>query len=106
MTGEAALHKAVGVRGRGTYVRRAMNLLVILSAILSALTGTGLGARGAERSTVVAERVVGAVAASRQRPRVTRPAAANALVDMLGRWVRIALVPRAATPLYLARLRQ
>lgn len=99
--------EAVDVRGVRPYVARGMNLLLLLSALLSALTGVDTRARGIDRAPAVAERVVaaareGRVVAARQRLADPLPAP-----GVLAR-VRVALpeAPRPVAPLFLSRRRE
>lgn len=88
--------------------RPAMNLLLLLSALLSALTGVGAGARAPERAQAVAEARVGRTAVAlvpamrAQRPAagVPRPVA----VAMLGVDSPIAVV--RAIPAWTSRRRE
>ncbi len=89
-----------------SYVPATMNLLLLLSALLSALTGVAGGARAVEPQAV-AERVVArplgaSVAAATRRP-------ANAVVGLtVAGWTRIVVPPQpvASAPLYQQRRRE
>lgn len=86
-----------------------MNLLLLLSALLSALTGVGASARGQEARGVVAERCI--VAAAKQAAvarAATRPVQAlAALMDSarpLGMFRAIA--PRPIAAIFMGRRRE
>ena len=83
----------------------AMNLLLLLSAILSALTGGTAPTRGAE--PIVATRPVAAVAHARTAEQVRRPIHDSA-VRVAPPRLRVALPrpPRPVVPLFLLRRRE
>ena len=67
--------KAVGLDGDNTYVGRAMNLLLLLSALLSALTGVNSSARAAQAPAVSQSAAAAAAVAAVRKVRLTdRPA--------------------------------
>ena len=84
-----------------------MNLLLLLSALLSALTGVDARARGIDRAPAVAERVVAAAHESRAVEARERPADPLPTPGVLAR-VRVSLTeaPRPVAPLFLLRRRE
>lgn len=98
---------AVDARPGASYVHRRMNLLLLLSALLSALSGVGGSARQpqvaqavAQQARAVAPRLAAAVPAA--RPVAALPALAVLATAPV---VRVA-VPVAAIPLYATRRRE
>ena len=86
-----------------------MNLLLLLSALLSALTGVGASARGQEARGVVAERCI--VAAAKQAAvarAATRPVQALAtLVASAGAFgIFRAITPRPIAAIFMGRRRE
>ena len=104
--GAARLRATVDARGSSPYVRVVTNLLLLLSALLSALTGVSAGGRAVE-PRAVAERVVSAPVASRIAVSPRRPASVAAPVAVIA-LARVTLPPPPATlaPLYLLRRRE
>jgi len=86
-----------------------MNLLLLLSALLSALTGVGASARGQEARGVVAECSVAAAAKQAAVARAaTRPVQGLAtLVDMAAPLLLFrAVEPRAIAAIFMGRRRE
>lgn len=85
-----------------------MNLLLLLSALLSALTGAVGATRGAGAQQVVAaQAAVAQTQVSRVAAANTRPAQAlPGLHAVRGVAVFVAPVPRAIMPLYVSRRRE
>lgn len=94
------------MRESSPYVAAAMNLLLLLSALLSALTGVSAGVRAIEPQAV-AERVVSAAIAGRVAVSPQRPANVVARFAV-GARARVILPrqPAAYAPLYLLRPRE
>lgn len=85
-----------------------MNLLLLLSALLSALTGVSAAAR-ANEPQAVAERMVASPAATRVATATATVRPANVVWSFAGEaWRRIVLSPQPAAlaPLYLLRRRE
>lgn len=86
---------------------RKMNLLLLLSALLSALTGVGSSVRGVEPATAVAARAIPQAAAigTIARPQRLVPALPDRVAAS---WARVILAtpPRPAAPLFLLRRRE
>ena len=96
----------VDARRRSHYAGRAMNLLLLLSALLSALTGVGSAVRAPAAAQAVSAQVTAAAAQVRavrvaQRPQPGRPTLA------MVRSVAALPVPITAfAPLYASRRRE
>lgn len=84
-----------------------MNLLLLLSALLSAFTGVGSSARGNEPATAVAARALPRLAVASAPAKPERPVAALPSRAALA-WRRVILTaaPRPDAPLYLLRRRE
>lgn len=84
-----------------------MNLLLLLSALLSAFTGLAGGARGVERAATVAERIVPAQAVSRIVIAPRRPIMSTlGLVAIAAAPLTIAPEPLRLVPLFMLRRRE
>ncbi|MEH3104744.1 MAG: hypothetical protein PGN12_12675 [Sphingomonas phyllosphaerae] len=84
-----------------------VNLLLILSALLSALTGVGAAARQPQVAQAVAQQVKAAAIASAARRLATRPAQPRAtLVDSSGAPQLRVLALVAVEPIFAGRRRE
>ena len=92
----------------GVPMSSAVNLLLLLSALLSALTGAGLGARAAQPAVAVSRIAETAVAAQVKPVRaITGPVAALPdLTAVAGARSTPAWLLAPAAPLYLSRRRE
>ena len=84
-----------------------MNLLLLLSALLSALTGVGGSARGVETQQVVSQRIaVAATALAPVRADVLHPRQPLATLVQVATDIAPAAAPAALSPLYASRRRE
>ncbi|QNE31201.1 hypothetical protein F1C10_04105 [Sphingomonas sp. NBWT7] len=85
-----------------------MSLLLLLSALLSALTGVGAGARAPDRAQTVAEASIGAVQAAtvRRSPAVRPLAVLPTIAAIAPLRAACAIAPVAVEPIFATRRRE
>lgn len=95
------------VWGERSYVAAAMNLLLLLSALLSALTGVAASARAPEVTQAVATTAVARAAPAGRRVQAVRPAAFPPTLAVVAiAPVLATAAPAKAGPLWANRRRE
>jgi hypothetical protein len=88
------------------YVSGHVNLLLVLTALLSALTGASVGARGTQPAVAVAQVAQAAVSARTAVARPSRPAAAQPTLRDVAMFALGDDRPAPALPPFLSRRRE
>ncbi len=91
---------------RNAYVSTAVNLLLVLTALLSALTGASVGVRGAQPAVTVARVAEAAISARVVVAQPRRPAAALPTLRAAAMFARGDDRPAPALPPLLSRRRE